>query len=464
ILVTTVGGTATSTGFTFITCTSPFINSQSIASQSTCINSAFSSISVTATGDGISYQWFYNTSSNNTTGLTLHSANGANTHSYTPQSGAAGTLYYYCVVSGSCGTVTSTVSNAFITNALPTVGTTVSPTATVCYGTSVTVGGTGATSYSWNGGLANATPFTATSTATYTVTGTDNNACSNTATLTITVNTLFTAGNINTTGETMCYNQNPNQIGSVTAASGGNNVITYEWYSSTDGFINSILIASNTATYYPPSGLTQTTSYRRYAHDGSCNTYFELSTGEWTVTVGSLPSASISGPTSICKHSTTNVYTTESGMTSYIWTVNGGTITAGSATNAITVTWNTEGSQTVSVNYSNASGCSAATATTFDVTVKSAPTPVITGSPNNTYYVHALDHITYCTPLVTGHLYSWSAFGSITYPSVNRNCIDDYLCNPCGAYGTYTISVSETDPTTGCSVTARKNIYIQTTP
>jgi hypothetical protein len=47
----------------------------------------------------------------------LAAANGAETDSYTPQSTVAGTLYYYCVVSGTCGTaVTSAVSGAFITN------------------------------------------------------------------------------------------------------------------------------------------------------------------------------------------------------------------------------------------------------------------------------------------------------------------------------------------------------------
>ncbi|MFZ4414047.1 MAG: hypothetical protein ACOYOV_13265 [Bacteroidales bacterium] len=285
-----------------------------------------------------------------------------------------------------------------------------------------------------------------------------------TGTHTVTVYNNFTAGVINSTGETICYNSTPTtSIGTITEASGGDNTISYSWRSSADGYTVAISGATS-STYLPSSILTATTSYRRYAKDNSCNITPEVSTGTWTVTVNSRPEPTISGATSICNYTTANVYTTESGMTSYNWTVIGGTITAGSATNAITVTWNTEGSQSVNVNYANAYGCSAATATTYNITVKSAPFPVITGSPNNSYYVHALDHITYCTPFVTGHLYSWSAFGSISYPSVNRNCIDDYLCNPCGAYGTYTITVSESDPTSGCSVTARKNIYIQTTP
>ena len=75
-------------------------------------------------------------------------------------------------------------------------------------------------------------------------------------------------------------------------------------------------------------------------------------------------------------------YTTESGMTNYIWIVSaGGTITAGGgpANNTITVTWNTAGPQTVSVNYTNGNGCTAAAATVYPVTVNVLPVPAIAG-------------------------------------------------------------------------------------
>ena len=78
----------------------------------------------------------------------------------------------------------------------------------------------------------------------------------------------------------------------------------------------------------------------------------------------------ITGPAQVCAGSINNVYTTESGMTGYIWTISaGGTITAGDGTNSITVTWNTTGSQTISVNYTDTFGCVALNATVYDVTV-----------------------------------------------------------------------------------------------
>ena len=103
----------------------------------------------------------------------------------------------------------------------------------------------------------------------------------------ITVYNNFTPGAILTTGEVICYNGNPSEIGNDVVASGGNEFITYKWESSLDGFATagSVISGAISSTYTPAAGLTATTSYRRYAHDGSCNISFEVSTGTWTVTV-----------------------------------------------------------------------------------------------------------------------------------------------------------------------------------
>jgi hypothetical protein len=92
----------------------------------------------------------------------------------------------------------------------------------------------------------------------------------------------------------------------------------------------------------------------------------------------------ISGPANTCLNVTGNVYTTQSGMSNYIWTVSaGGSITAGGTTssNTVTVTWISTGAKTVSVNYNNAYGCPGLTATVYNVTVNPLPVPTISG-PN----------------------------------------------------------------------------------
>ena len=77
-------------------------------------------------------------------------------------------------------------------NALPTVG--AGADVTVCAGTPVTLSGSGASTYTWNNGITDATAFTPTATTTYTVTGTDANGCVNTDQVTVTVNALPTVG------------------------------------------------------------------------------------------------------------------------------------------------------------------------------------------------------------------------------------------------------------------------------
>lgn len=100
----------------------------------------------------------------------------------------------------------------------------------------------------------------------------------------------------------------------------------------------------------------------------------------FNVTVHPLPVPTITGPLAACQNSTGNVYSTQTGMTNYIWNVVGGTITGGTGTNSITVTWTTVGTETVSVNYNNGNGCSAAIPTVFNVTVNPLPVPAITGN------------------------------------------------------------------------------------
>ena len=97
------------------------ISSQSTATQTVFLGGTsgnFSPITVTAAGAGLTYQWYSNTSASNTAGSTLGMANGAQTSSYTPQATSVGTLYYYCIVTGTCSFATSAVSGAFIVNSL----------------------------------------------------------------------------------------------------------------------------------------------------------------------------------------------------------------------------------------------------------------------------------------------------------------------------------------------------------
>ncbi|MFC4230438.1 LamG-like jellyroll fold domain-containing protein [Parasediminibacterium paludis] len=97
----------------------------STAPQTVCVGTAATSLSITASGTGLTYQWYSNTVNNNTGGTII---NGATSNAYTPSTATAGTLYYYAiVVSTDLSTATSQVSGAVTVNALPTATFTTSP-------------------------------------------------------------------------------------------------------------------------------------------------------------------------------------------------------------------------------------------------------------------------------------------------------------------------------------------------
>jgi PKD-like domain/Secretion system C-terminal sorting domain len=108
------------------------------------------------------------------------------------------------------------------------------------------------------------------------------------------------------------------------------------------------------------------------------------------------------------------VYATQAGMTNYTWMVSaGGLVTAGgtATSNTVTITWNSAGAQTVSVNYANANGCVASTPTAFSVTVN--PTPVPTIGSNNTPCVGSTGNLYYTEGAMTNYLWTVPAGGTI---------------------------------------------------
>lgn len=115
------GGCPNATATQTVTVTAiPLITTHpSTAIQNVCQNGTPSTLSIVAVGGGITYQWYENTTNNNTTGTAII---GANSATYTPLSTTVGTTYYYCIVSGSCSPdAKSNVSGAININAPTTV-------------------------------------------------------------------------------------------------------------------------------------------------------------------------------------------------------------------------------------------------------------------------------------------------------------------------------------------------------
>lgn len=165
---------------------------------------------------------------------------------------------------------------------------------------------------------------------------------------------LNTTGSMYTTGTGMT-NYNWNVVGGIITAGIGTNNIEVTWNTAGPGSVS--------VTYTDANG---------------CNPAVPTS---FPVLVHPLPLPTITGPAPVCVNSTANIYITETGMTSYLWVLTGGTITAGNITNAITVTWDVAGNQSVNVLCTDPNGCVPTSPTVYPVLVN--PIPVTNGIFHN---------------------------------------------------------------------------------
>jgi subtilisin-like proprotein convertase family protein len=134
-------GNSPVTTYTWTVVADPTISTQPITSQTVCVSSSPTNLTVAATGGTgtFSYQWFSNTTNSNSGGTNLGSGSGAQTATYTPSTSSAGTVYYYCVITQtgtSCDVLTSNTSAVTVADYPVTTGT------TICQGSSGTIAAT----------------------------------------------------------------------------------------------------------------------------------------------------------------------------------------------------------------------------------------------------------------------------------------------------------------------------------
>ena len=149
--------------------------------------------------------------------------------------------------------------------------------------------------------------------------------------------------------------------------------VTYNWnYSGSGATIN----GTTNAVTVDFSTIASSGTLSVTATNG-CGTSAPRSTD---ITVNTLPVPTITGTDTTCQVATI-VYGTESGMTNYSWTVTdidvpaAHTVTAGGGINdnSITIQWDGYERHRISVNYVNASGCTAAAATELDIWIIKLP-------------------------------------------------------------------------------------------
>ena len=186
----------TVTGTSAAGCTNTAVQTISISPTPTVTASSSNSVicpgnTVTLTGAGAStYTW--------TGGVT----NGV---AFSPTATAS-----YTVIGSSAAGCTNTAVKSITVNPTPTI-TAIASNSVICLGNTVTLTGSGASTYTWTGGVTNGVAFSPTATASYTVTGTSALGCTNTAVQSITVNpipttTASTSGTISCSTPTITLN------------------------------------------------------------------------------------------------------------------------------------------------------------------------------------------------------------------------------------------------------------------
>ena len=214
-----------------------------------------------------------------------------------------------------------------------------------------------------------------------------------------------------TIGGTTTVCQDAAQPNITFTGSNGTAPFTFTYTINSGGFLSVTTITGNSVTVPAPTGTAGVFTYALISVSDA-TLISNAQSGTAVVTVSPLPVPTITGLSATCQNSTGNIYTTEPGMSNYFWSLTGGTITAGNGTNTITVTWNTSGAQSVSVNYNNANNCPAASVTVYAVTVDPLPVPTITGPAaaciNSTSNVYTTE------PGMSFYTWSITAGGTIT--------------------------------------------------
>ena len=304
---------------------------------------------------------------------------------------------------------------------MPTATITPSGSTTFCQGDSVILTANLTDSYLWTPGNDTTQSITVSTTGNYFVMVTDASGCSATSLITtVSVSSVPTA--IITASGSTTFCQGDSVILSANLAD------SYLWSPGND--TTQSITVSTTGNYFVIATDTS-----------GCNAI----SSPTIVSVLSVPVATItsSGSTTFCQGD--SVILSANLADSYLWTPGNDT------TQSITVS--ATGNYFVMV--SDTGGCSATSSLTT-ITVNSNPTPTITGQDSvcqNTIETYGVTNI-------SDNSYNWTVIGGTVFPSADTNVISITW----GGLGTGTVSIQQTDTTTGCAAITSLNISILDAP
>jgi len=339
---------------------------------------------------------------------------------------AVGTVNY--TVTGTDGNSCQNTDVIAVTvNALPTVVANASSIA-VCDGDPVTLTGSGATSYSWTGGITDGVAFTPpVGVNNYTLIGTDGNTCTNTDAVTVTVTAIDDPSFNYATGSTYCAS-GTDPIATITGLGGGTfSIDNGGTINGADGTVD--LDASGIGAYV----ITYTTN-------GTCPT---STTTNINITTAPDATFGYTLPSYCATGNTTVVYPVGSSGGAFSATPAG--LAINSSDGSIDLSTSSAGVYTVTNTIVASGGCAADMATT---TIEVFALPTVTASST-------------LPSICDGGSVTFTGGGASSYIWDN-GVVDGAAFTP-GATGNTTYTVTGTDGNT-CSNTATVDVLVNTLP
>jgi gliding motility-associated-like protein len=356
------------------------------------------------------------------------SGGGATTYSWTPAvnngiafTPAVGTTTF--TLTGTSAGCTNTDQVVVTVNPLPAIS--AGADVAVCAGQQVTLNASGATNYSWSGGITNGFAFTPNSTTIYTVTGTSAAGCIATDQVLVTVNPIpnvFAGNDVET-----CLDQ--------TVVLTGSGAATYTWAPT----------VTNGVAFTPAVGVTTYTVTGTSAA-GCTNTDQVLVTVNAT-----LNAAFIASVTEGCAPLTVTFTNNTANSFDCVWTMSDGTVLSGCT--SVTNTFEQPGCYDISLTVTAANGC--VTSLTQPDLVCVDANPVASFIPS-AWQISELDmNVDFNNTSDNATQYIWN-FGDTSPLSSDENPSHDYTGNEIGIYDVTLIAFSPA----GCTDTAYSTIQI----
>lgn len=366
------------------------------------------------------------------------------------------------------GTYSVTVSKdgCFASSAPVTVSYYTVPTPTIsasgplvfCQGGSVTLSSSAGSSYQWSTGVTSAS-ITVGESGTYFVTVTDANGCSATsAAMNVVVHSLPTA--TISGGGNLCQNSGSSSV--VFTGSGGVAPYTFS-YRVNGGAVQTVRTSSgNTVSVSVPSNSVGTYTYTLVGvQESSSSNCSNAASGEATVVINGLPTASITGSATVCSGAASPIisFSGSSGTAPYVFTyeLNGGalqTIQSVGTTATLSVPTTTAGTyvyRLVSVRDASSTACVQIQSGSATVVVNQMPTtPIVTTA--SAHLCNGVSTILSIQNGAAGITYQWYRNGVLLSSGANTSI----TVTTAGIYTVRAVSVA------GCTTEVSNSITITT--